>query len=384
MDGDVDHTLLLHRLRVKLHETACETGAKSAFGPPRVASNVTECIHETPLVEICPASDTSAQVVAKLEYLSPGGSIKDRIALHMVEDAERRGIIRPGRTTVVDLTSGNTGIGLGVVCASKGYSCIQIMPEPMSLERRALMLAMGVDLIITPKESGIAGALKKYFEVLHSLGEAGWSPRQFDNPVNIAAHVAHTGPEIWEQCDGRIDAIVAAYGTGGTISGVTQFLRGKNPNFLAITVEPMEGSNLNGDAPAPHGIQGISPPFICDNVKTELLDQVVRVNTEQALDTSRSLARTHGILCGISAGANVCAALQVASRPEMAGKRIVTVLPSAAERYLSTPLYAGLMEDAKSLELCVIDDSIEISGIGMNTRQTLNEAGKIRSGFKVF
>jgi cysteine synthase A len=345
---------------------------------------VTECFHETPLVEICPASDTTAQVVAKLEYLSPGGSIKDRIALNMMEDAERRGIIHPGRTTVVDLTSGNTGIGLGVVCASKGYTCIQVMPEPMSVERRALMLAMGVDLIITPKEAGINGALKKYFEVLRSLGEDGWSPRQFDNPANIAAHVAHTGPEIWEQCDGRVDAIVAAYGTGGTVSGVTQFLRDKNPNFLAITVEPMESSNLSGDAPAPHGIQGISPPFLPDNVKTELLDQVVRVSTEQALDTSRGLARTHGILCGISAGANVCAALQVASRPEMAGKRIVTVLPSAAERYLSTPLYADLMEDAKNLKMSSIDDSIEVKGVRMNTRQSLDEAGKIRQGFKVF
>jgi cysteine synthase len=392
-DGDtpatLDRALVLRRLLVKLHddslqESTTTTTAISAFRPPFVAANVTECIHGTPLVEICPASETSAQVVAKLEYLSPGGSVKDRIALSMIQDAETRNLIQRGKTTVVDLTSGNTGIGLGVVCASLGYKCIQIMPEPYSIERRAIMMATGVHVIVTPASAGLAGALKKYLQVLRELGSDGWSPRQFDNPANLVAHVEHTGPEIWEQCDGRVDAVVAAYGTGGTVSGTTQYLRSKNPAFVAIAVEPTESSLLNGDPPGPHGIQGISPPFVAENVKTELLDQVVRVSTSQAMETSRTLARTHGILCGISAGANVCAALQVASRPDMAGKRIVTVLPSGAERYLSTALYADLMEQATNLELASIDESVVVEGIGMRNRPSLEAAGLIRPGFQVY
>ena len=316
--------------------------------------------------------------------MSPGGSVKDRIALSMIQDAESRHLIQRGKTTIVDLTSGNTGIGLGVVCASLGYKCVLIMPEPFSIERRALMTAMGVDVIVTPASAGFEVGAQEYLQVLKELGPQGWSPRQFDNPANLVAHVEHTGPEIWEQCDGRIDAIVYAYGTGGTVSGTTQFLRSKNSTFVAIAVEPTESSLLNGDTPGPHGIQGISPPFVPENVKTELLDQVIRVGTSQAMETSRMLARTKGILCGISAGANVCAALQVAARPEMVGKRIVTVLPSGAERYLSTALYGDLMDQAKNLEMATIDETVVVEGIGMRNRQSLEAAGLIKPGFQVF
>lgn len=184
-------------------------------------------------------------------------SVKDRIAIGMLEDAESKGAVKPGETVIVDVTSGNTGIAWGMVAAARGYRTIQIIPEPYSIERRALMMAYGVEIVVTKKEDGIGGAIKKYLEVLKAQGDKGWSPRQFDNPANIATHYAHTGPEIWEQCGGKVDAIVAGYGTGGTISGVTTYLRGKNPDFKAYCVEPMEQSLLHGDEPGPHGIQGI-------------------------------------------------------------------------------------------------------------------------------
>lgn len=377
----IDEELLMLRLRAKLQEHTSFAMSASAT----VCQNVTECIHQTPLVQIKGVDDTplQAEVVAKVEYLNPGCSVKDRIALSMIEDAELKGLLVPGHTTVIDITSGNTGIGLGVVCAAKGYKCIQVIPEPMSIERRAVMLALGVEVVVTSGASGIAGAIKKYLELVQQYGNNGWSPRQFDNPANLQAHIHHTGPEIWEQCGGRIDAIVAAYGTGGTVSGITTYLRQKNPNFRAICVEPMESSLLSGDAPAPHGIQGIAPPFVPDNTKVELFDEVLRCPTSEAMATSRALASRQGLLCGISAGANVWAALKVAQRPEMRGKRIVTILPSGAERYLTTPLYEPLMQQARELPLSPIDDSIVISGINFNTLETLQKDGKIRDGFRV-
>lgn len=311
----IDEELLFQRLRAKLQETQ-----PSALGVARIDSDITGCINQTPIVKIRAAnagegSGAAAEVVAKVEFLSPGFSVKDRIALSMVEDAEMKGLIKPGETTVIDITSGNTGVGLGVVCAAKGYKCLQIIPEPFSVERRALMMALGVEVVVTPMAAGIGGALKKYCELLQSYGDNGWSTRQFDNFANIEAHLRHTGPEIWEQCGGKIDAIVAGYGTGGTISGVTSFLRQKNPSFKAICVEPMESSLLNGDNPGPHGIQGLAPPFVPDNVKVELVDEVIRCPTAEALNMARALAQNEGILCGISAGANVWAALQVAKAP---------------------------------------------------------------------
>lgn len=384
---NVDEELLLLRLRDKLQDHIHFAMQVSAT----VCQNITECIHQTPLVQIKGdhsgdgENDTPllGEVVAKVEYLSPGFSVKDRIALSMIEDAESRGVIQPGHTTVIDITSGNTGVGLGVVCAAKGYRCVQVIPEPMSIERRAVMLALGVEVIVTATVDGITGAFKKYVEVVQQYGEKGWSPRQIDNPANLQAHIDHTGPEIWEQCGGKVDAVVAAFGTGGTVSGIATYLQQKNPDFRTICVEPMESSMLNGDSPAPHGIQGIGPPFIPDNAKVDLFDEVIRCQTVDALETARSLASREGILCGISAGANIWAALQVARRPEMRGKRIVTVLPSAAERYLTSPLYEPLMQQARNLPLSPIDDSVVISDISFNTLETFRKAGKIRDGFRV-
>jgi cysteine synthase A len=303
----------------------------------------------------------------------------------MMEVAEREGTIAPGVHTIVDITSGNTGIAYGMVAAAKGYDAIQIIPEAYSVERRALMMAMGVKVIVTKKEDGITGAMKAYKEILDELGGRGWAPRQFDNPANLKAHIEHTGPEIWEQCGGKIDCVVAAMGTGGSLSGITRYLRSKNPNFRSIAVEPMESSLLNGDKPGPHGIQGIGPPFLAGNVLVEEIDEVIRCPTEVAMATARDLARTEGIACGISAGANVWAACQVAKRPEMRGKRIVTVLPSAAERYFSTALYESLMEEAKALPLATYRPETSIDGLIMlRSLEDVREAGTVfRPGFKV-
>jgi cysteine synthase A len=381
--GVEDKDLLLMKLRAKLQQEA-----PSAMGSPRIDADISQCIGQTNLVRINKlfggASTRQAEVVAKVEFMNPGVSVKDRIALGMIEDAERKGLIEKGKTKIVDLTSGNTGIAYGVVAAAKGYKVVQVIPEPYSVERRALMMALGVEIVVTKKEDGIMGAMKVYQEILDKLGDEGWAPRQFDNPVNIQCHVEHTGPEIWEQCDGKIDALVAGMGTGGTLSGVTQYLRSKNPNFLCVGVEAMEQSLFNGDPPGPHGIQGISPPFLPDNIQAELIDEIIRCPTKEALATSRALAKEEGIACGISAGANVWAACQLAQRPEMAGKRIVTILPSAAERYFSTALYADIMEQAKNVPLATFNPETSVEGVKMHTLASLKEDGlKFRDGFHV-
>lgn len=303
----------------------------------------------------------------------------------MIEVAEKEGKIQPGVHTIVDITSGNTGIAYGMVAAAKGYQAIQIIPEPYSVERRALMMAFGVDVVVTKKEDGIPGAIKVYKETLDRLGDKGFAPRQFDNPANLKAHMEHTGPEIWEQTGGQIDCIVTGMGTGGTISGVTKCLRSKNPNFKAIAVEPMESSLLNGDKPSPHGIQGISPPFLPTNACVDELDEVIRCPTAEAMATAKQLAQKEGIACGISAGANVWSALQVAKRPEMKGKRIVTFLCSQAERYFSTPLYQGLTEEAKTLPLATFDPETNTEGmIDLHSLESHKAAGTVfRPGFKV-
>jgi len=390
LPSEVDPLLVVTKLRSKLERE----DLPSPMGVPRVASDISDCIAQTKLVRISNPFSSSeegsggsgaGEVVAKLEYLNPGLSVKDRIGLQMVRDAQDAGVIVPGQHTVVDITSGNTGIGIGVVCAAMGYKCVQIIPEPYSVERRALMMALGVDVVVTAKEAGIGGALKKYNEILINLGDKGWSTRQFDNPSNIKAHFERTGPEIWEQCCGEIDAIVAGYGTGGTISGATEYLRSKNPDFKCYCVEPMEQSHLNGDPPGPHGIQGLSPPFVPDNARVELFDEVIRVSTADSLQTSRELAKTDGLLVGISAGANVWAARQIANRPEMKGKRIVTILPSSAERYFSTPLYSALLDEAKNLPMSPIDDSVPMpDNIHLNTLESMKQENRqFRPGFKV-
>jgi cysteine synthase A len=246
-----------------------------------------------------------------------------------------------------------------------------------------MIMSLGVEVTVSKKEDSIPGAIKVYQETLDKLGDKGWA--QFDNPANIATqHAEHTGPEIWEQCGGKVDAFVAGMGTGCTLMGVTQYLLSKNPNVLCIAVEPMEQSLLNGDAPAPHGIQGISPPFLPDNVQVDLIDEVIRCPTAIAFQTAKELATREGIACGISAGSNVWAACQLAKRPEMAGKRIVTVLPSAAERYFSTPLYADLVAEAKALPLATFNPETPTDGITRNTLASLKEKGvELRPGFHV-
>lgn len=250
------------------------------------------------------------------------------------------------------------------------------------------MMALGVTVKVSEKSKGFGGAGKLHHEIIKELGpDKAWNPLQFGNPANIQTHFENTGPEIWEQCGGNIDAIVAAYGTGGTLSGVTKFLRSKNPDFKCIAVEAMENSQLNGDKPGPHGIQGISPPFIPTNVKVEEVDEVLRCPTKEAMKTAKALAKTEGIAVGISAGANVWAACKVASRPEMKGKRIVTILPSAAERYMSTNLYKDLMEEAKNLTPTDFDPSTPITPdmkSSMHNLESVKQAGTVfREGFHV-
>jgi cysteine synthase A len=391
--------LFMMQLRLALHNEF-----PSAMGPPaRIDNNIVEAIGQSNLVRLnkiplllaaknenddTNTLSTPAEVVAKIEFTNPGGSVKDRIAREMIEDAERNGEIKPGVHTIVDVTSGNTGIGYGVVAAAKGYDVIQIIPEPYSVERRALMMALGVKVLVSNKKDGMDGALKIHREIMQKLGpDKSWAPRQFDNEANINAHFEHTGPEIWEQCGGKVDAIVAAYGTGGTLSGITSYLRSKNPNFKCIAVEPMEQSLLNGDKPGPHGIQGIAPSFLPTNVRVEEIDEVIRCPTSEAMKTARALAKEEGIAVGISAGANAWAASQVANRPEWKGKRIVTIFPSAAERYMSTELYESVRNEANNLPLSTFNPETVIEGqskFEMHSLASHKEAGTVfRPGFKV-
>jgi cysteine synthase A len=401
-----ERDLFMMQLRLSLHNEF-----PSAMGPPaRIDNNIVEAIGQSNLVRLNKiplllaasknnenenndddddsTNPTPAEVVAKIEFTNPGGSVKDRIAREMIEDAERKGEIKPGIHTIVDVTSGNTGIGYGVVAAAKGYDVIQIIPEPYSVERRALMMALGVKVLVSNKKDGMDGALKIHREIMQKLGpDKSWAPRQFDNEANINAHFEHTGPEIWEQCGGKVDAIVAAYGTGGTLSGITSYLRSKNPNFKCIAVEPMEQSLLNGDKPGPHGIQGIAPSFLPTNVRVEEIDEVIRCPTSEAMKTARALAKEEGIAVGISAGANAWAASQVANRPEWKGKRIVTIFPSAAERYMSTELYESVRNEANNLPLSTFNPETVIEGqskFEMHSLASHKEAGTIfRPGFKV-
>ena len=297
--SNVDPELLVLQVRAKLQQLS-----PSAMGCPMIAPDISDCIGQTKLVRVnkigrLPDENNNTEtpsfygeVVAKVEFTNPGLSVKDRIAQSMILDAEQKGTLKPGMT-VVDVTSGNTGIALAMVAAARGYPCIQIIPEPYSVERRAMMMALGAQVVVTPKEAGIPGTLKKYVQILNELGVKAWAPRQFDNPANLMAHTEHTGPEIWEQCQGKVDVLVAAYGTGGTLSGCAQYLRSKNPNLMVVCVEPMEQSLLNGDPPGPHGIQGIVPPFVPDNVKVEVIDEVVRCPTASAMKTARDLG-IHG------------------------------------------------------------------------------------------
>ena len=306
----------------------------------KIANSMTDLVGNTPLVRLNRmAQDCLAEVVVKLEFFNPLASVKDRIALNMIEDAERGGLIRPG-TVIVEPTSGNTGVGLAFVCAVRGYHLILTMPESMSVERRMLLTAMGAELVLTPAATGMAGAVAEAEKILASI-EDGFMPGQFVNPANPAMHERTTAEELWRDTDGRIDALVAGVGTGGTITGVGRTLKRRKADFLAVAVEPAASPLLSGGVAGPHKIQGIGANFIPGVLDRKVVDRIITVTNEDAMATARALARDEGILGGISSGANVWAALKLAREPEMEGKLIVAIICDTGERYLSTELFAS-------------------------------------------
>jgi len=307
----------------------------------KIASSVTELVGNTPLVKLNRVTDGCvATVVAKLEYFNPLSSVKDRIGVAMIEAAEAAGLIRPD-TVILEPTSGNTGIALAFVCAARGYKCALVMPDSMSRERRALLKALGAELILTPGSEGIPGAIRKA-EEMAAADSRYYIPQQFSNPANPEAHRRTTAEEIWRDTDGQADMIVAGVGSGGTITGVGQVIKARKPSFRCVAVEPAGSPVLSGGPRGPHAIQGIGAGFIPEALDTSVIDEIVQVTDEDAFATARRLAREEGVFAGISSGAAVWAALQVARRPENAGKMIIVMIPSTGERYLSTPLYADL------------------------------------------
>ena len=310
----------------------------------RIADSIVELIGNTPLVRLCRVTDGApAEVLAKLEFANPAGSVKDRIGWSMVEAAEREGRIRPGESVLVEPTSGNTGIALAMVAAARGYRLILTMPETMSLERRALLRAFGAEVVLTPGEAGMRGAVARAEELVAETPHA-FMPQQFTNPANPAAHREMTAEEIWRDTDGELDIFVAGVGTGGTITGVGQALKPRLPRLRVIAVEPAGSPVLSGGKPGPHQIQGIGAGFRPEVLDFSVVDEVIQVSDEDALAMARRVVREEGILCGISSGANTWAAVQVAKRPESAGKRIVTIHPSTGERYISTALFDAYRE----------------------------------------
>lgn len=306
-----------------------------------IAKSLTELIGNTPLLELGKFSQQKGietPIIAKIEYFNPGGSVKDRIALAMIEDAEKSGALKPG-ATIIEPTSGNTGVGLALVSAVKGYHLILTMPETMSVERRNLVKAYGAEVVLTPGTEGMKGAIRKAEELRDNTPGA-IILQQFENKANPAKHYATTGPEIWEQTEGKVDIFVAGVGTGGTVSGIGKALKEKNPDIKVIAVEPKTSPVLNGGQSGPHKIQGIGAGFIPATYNAEIVDEVYDVDNDDAIRTGRELAQQEGLLVGISSGAAAYAASQIALRPENKGKRIVVLLPDTGERYLSTVLYA--------------------------------------------
>ncbi len=311
--------------------------------PGRIYDSLLDTIGGTPLVRLPRMSahfGVTGQVLGKLEFLNPLSSVKDRIGLAMIEAAEAAGEIGPD-TAIVEPTSGNTGIALAFVCAAKGYRLILTMPESMSMERRKMLLLMGAELVLTPAGNGMSGAIAKAEELVAEIGDAVML-QQFENPANPDIHRRTTAEEIWADTDGGVDVVISGVGTGGTLTGVGELLKQRNPSLRMVAVEPEDSPVLSGGQPGPHKIQGIGAGFVPGNLNTEVIDEVITIANQTAFEMARMAARMEGLPCGISSGAALAAAFEVAARPDMAGKMIVTVLPSMAERYLSTPLFDDL------------------------------------------
>ena len=304
----------------------------------RVFHSVEELVGKTPLVKLNKLTTPDAAVLAKREFMNPGGSVKDRIALHMVNKAEQEGRIKPGETTIIEPTSGNTGIGLAMIAAVRGYSLILTMPETMSIERRKLLKGYGAELVLTPGSEGMKGALARAEKLLGEINNS-WMPAQFDNPANPEVHSLTTAEEIWEDTSGEVDIVVSGVGTGGTLTGIGRVLKPRKKGLELVAVEPVDSPVLSGGNPGPHKIQGIGAGFIPAILDTKLIDRIVQVSIEDALSTARMLAHREGILAGISSGAAAWAALKIAREDENRGKTIVYISPSNGERYLSTPLF---------------------------------------------
>jgi cysteine synthase A len=305
-----------------------------------ICDDITRAVGNTPLVRARRiAEGCVATVLLKCEFCNPLGSVKDRIAVSMIEAAERDGLVQPG-ATIVEPTSGNTGIGLAFVCAARGYKLILTMPETMTVERRSLLRMLGAEVVLTPGDEGMVGAVKKAEEIVAGTKGA-FLPQQFKNPANVDAHRRTTAEEIWRDTDGNVDILVAGVGTGGTLTGCAEVLKERKPSVKAVAVEPADSPVLLGGQPGPHKIQGIGAGFVPDVLRTDLIDEVIQCRNQDAFDTSKALARQEGILVGISAGANAWAALQVAKRRENEGKVVVTFMCDTGERYLSTPLARG-------------------------------------------